>query len=89
VTSSRSEEEIRLALRAFVRDASEGKVSEVTDTTPLFGKEGALKSVHVLELILLLEELTARPVDVQSLKPGAFIDIEAIVSGFVRSSEFV
>jgi hypothetical protein len=34
-----------------------------------------ISSLHILELILLLEQLRQRPIDVSQLKPGVFRDI--------------
>ena len=73
----------RERLRAFVAATSERfDPSTFTDTTPLFAG-GVLRSVHVLDLILLLEELTGRPIDVERLGPGAFRDIDTLCSTFV------
>ena len=45
--------------------------------TPLLDS-GLLTSFQVMELILFLEELTGRPVDVGRLQAGAFRDLDTI-----------
>lgn len=77
----KSQPEIRATLRAHVRDVTDAADAAVNDDTPLF-RSGLLKSVHVMELILLVEELSGRPVDVEKLKPGAFESVDAIWKGF-------
>jgi hypothetical protein len=74
-----SDHEFRTALRAWVR-AKTG-ADGLTDLTPLF--EGRrLRSVHVPELLLLLERLRGAPIDVEGLRPGDFRDIDTLVRRF-------
>ena len=77
-----SEEDIRYALRQWISSAS-GKttVNELSDDTPLF-RSGILKSVQVSDLILQIEELAERTVDVEQIKPGVFRDIDTIYRTF-------
>jgi hypothetical protein len=75
----RSEAEIRAALRTFVQRQARG--TPVTDQTPLFSQR-VLRSVHLPELILLLERLRGVPIDVERLRQGDFDTIDAIVSRF-------
>jgi hypothetical protein len=56
--------------------------SSVTETTPLLS-ERLINSMHVTELLLVLEELRGEPVDVQKLGPGVFKDIQTIVQTFL------
>ncbi|WP_117212893.1 hypothetical protein [Allorhizocola rhizosphaerae] len=75
----RSEADIRAALHAFVqRHAND---FPLTDDTPLFTLR-VLRSVHLPELILLLERLRAGPIDVEQLQPGDFASIDVIVRRF-------
>jgi hypothetical protein len=53
----------------------------VTDTTPIF-EQRALLSVHVPELILLMERLRGEPIDVEDLRPSDFRDIATLASRF-------
>jgi hypothetical protein len=43
-------------------------------------EEGLVTSLQVLDLLLLVEELTGTPVDVARLRPGAFASVRAIVA---------
>jgi hypothetical protein len=78
----RSEAEIRAALRSFVQRQAKGV--PVTDQTPLFTQR-VLRSVHLPELILMLERLRGAPVDVECLRQGDFDSIDAIVNRFGES----
>ncbi|WP_373234572.1 hypothetical protein [Mycobacterium marinum] len=75
----RSELEIREALRSWVFTRAPGiEPAEFTDQTPLF-EERHLRSVHVPELLLLLERLRGSPIDIEDLRPGDFRDIDTMV----------
>ena len=76
---------IRDALRRWIAETS-GKVSveALADDTPLF-RSGILKSVQVGDLILFIEELSERPVEVDRIKPGVFRDIDAIYKSFFEA----
>jgi hypothetical protein len=75
----RSETEIRTELRTFVRCRA-GDVA-VTDQTALFALR-VLRSVHLPELIILLERLRGAPIDVEQLRVGDFESIDVIVARF-------
>ena len=76
------EQEIRAALRSWVLAKASGLDSaRLTDTTPLF-EERRLRSVHLPELLLLLERLRGEPIDVEDLRPGDFRDIDTLVLRF-------
>ena len=79
----RSEAEIRTRLRSFVRRRAGDR--PVSDSTPLLA-DSILRSVHVPELILLLERLRGAPIDVERLRPGDFDSIDAIVERFGPAS---
>ncbi len=74
--------DVRDALRQWIADVS-GKTSveDLADDTPLF-RSGVLKSVQIGDLILTIEELAERPVDVEQIKPGVFSDIDTIYRNF-------
>lgn len=73
----------RAALRDWVaaraRDIDPG---QLTDTTALF-EDGVLTSLQFPELILLIERLRGREIDVTALAPGDFRDVATIVDRFV------
>lgn len=77
-----TETDVRDALRHWITGAS-GKtpVENLSDDTPLF-RNGILKSVQVSDLILYIEELAERAVDVEQIKPGVFRDIDTIYRNF-------
>ncbi|HEX2313486.1 MAG TPA: hypothetical protein VHJ17_07140 [Thermomonospora sp.] len=78
----RSDEEVLAELRGWVlgkaRDLDE---TALTGRTPLF-EERHLRSVHLPELLLLLERLTGAPIDVEDLRPGDFRDLDTIMARF-------
>jgi hypothetical protein len=78
----RSEQEIRDSLRSWVlTKAADPDTAEITDRTALF--EGRyLRSIHLPELLLLLERLSGTAIDVEDLRPGDFRDIDAMVLRF-------
>ena len=73
---------VRQRLRGFVlahgRDVS---AATLDDGTPLFD-DRILTSLQVPELLLLIESLRGRDVDVLDLSPGDFQDIDTIVARF-------
>jgi hypothetical protein len=78
----RSEPEIREALRSWVLSKARNlDSSALTDKTPLF-EERQLRSLHLPELLLLLERLRGEPIDVDDLRPGDFRDIDTLVLRF-------
>jgi len=79
----RSEAAIRAAVRAFVLHKADGLC--VSDDTPLF-KMRILRSIHLPELIILLERLRGAPIDVERLAHGDFDSIETIVERFGTAS---
>lgn len=78
----RSEREIRAALRSWVLDKAKNLDCHVlTDQTPLF-EERYLRSLHLPELLLLIERLRSAPIEVDDLRPGDFRDIDTLVLRF-------
>ena len=72
----------REALRQWVAGVSDKTTLEnLAVDTPLF-RNGILKSVQVSDLILYIEELAGRAVDVEQIKPGVFRDIDTIHRNF-------
>jgi hypothetical protein len=74
----RSEQEFRGELRAWA--AAKAGVP-VTDRQQIFS-ERTLRSVHIPELLLLMERLRGAPIDVEALRPGDFRDIDTLVARF-------
>ena len=78
--------EIRAKLRDWVVRTN-GKVSpaDIRDDTPILERR-IVKSLDIMDLILFLEELRGRPIEVEKLKPGVFRDIDAIWTNFFEGS---
>jgi hypothetical protein len=77
-----SEPQIRRALRSWVLAKASGlDAAGLTDQTPLFANRH-LRSVHLPELLLLLERLSGVPIEVDDLQPGDFSDIDTLVRRF-------
>jgi len=77
-----SEQEVRRALREWVLSKSKGlDPVALTDTTAIF-EQRYLRSLHVPELLLLLERLRGEPIDVEDLQAGDFRDIDTLMARF-------
>jgi hypothetical protein len=74
------------ALREWVASkARDLPPTGLTDDLPLL--EGRyLTSLHVPELILLLERLRGQAIDVEQLRPGDFRDIATIAARFLPAA---
>lgn len=82
-----SEIAVKRALRDWiVRTSGRVDAAVVTDGTPLVA-QGILKSVDVMELILFIEELLERSIDVERIVPGSFGSIDAIYRSFFGEDE--
>jgi len=69
---------VRAALRRWVAEVS-GKVGphELDDATPIIERR-IITSVQVMDLILFLEHLRGKAIEVDQLEPGAFRSIDAL-----------
>jgi hypothetical protein len=77
-----SESEMRQALREWILGKAEDlDPAALTGTTPLF-EERHLRSLHVPELLLLLDRLRGEPIDVDDLGAGDFRDIDTLMAKF-------
>jgi hypothetical protein len=75
--------EVRQALRAWVRRYSTVEVPETFDDhTPLITTR-YLTSLQVADLLLYVEELRGESLDVGSLRPGVFRDIDTLYATFL------
>lgn len=73
----------RRRLREWVIRGGRIRGEDLRDDTPLLERR-VITSPQVMDLILLIEELTGRPVDIERLKPGLFRDIDAICRNFLE-----
>jgi len=78
----RTEEEIRQSLRDWIIKTS-GKIlpEELTDETPIIERR-IISSLQVMDLILFLERLSNKAIEVDDLKPGVFQNIDSIYKNF-------
>ena len=78
----KTEAEIRHALRQWIVDKT-GRVSrnDLSDTTPIV-EHRIITSLQIMDLLLFVEKLSGKPIDVEDLKPGAFKDVDTIYERF-------
>lgn len=77
----------RLALRRWVLQTARNLDDEtLTDTTPLF-EARHLTSLNVPELLITLEELRGRALDLARLKPGDLQDLRTIYERFLEPAQ--
>lgn len=77
-----AETSIRRALRDWViKNSGRIKPEALTDDTPII-EQRIISSLQVMDLILFVEKLTGKPIDVEHLKPGVFRNISAIYRNF-------
>jgi len=74
----------RERLREWVIRGGRIRREELRDDTPLL-ESRVITSLQLLDLILLIEELAGRPVDIARLKPGLFRDLDTICRNFLES----
>lgn len=76
-------EDIKLALKEWIAKKSGGKtaLADLKDDTPII-EQRIISSLQVMDLIMYLEKLRGKPVEVESLKPGAFSTVSAIHANF-------
>ncbi len=75
-----SEDDFRTQLRDWVNGKAKTE-APVTDQTKIFA-ERVLRSVHVPELLLLMERLRGEPIDIEDLRPADLRDIDTLVARF-------
>ena len=82
----RTETEIREALRNWIAKTN-GKIQpdELNDDTPII-EQRIISSLQVMDLIFLIEKLSNKSIEVESLKVGVFRNINAIYDNFFRAS---
>jgi len=77
--------EIRDALRAWIVKTN-GKIQpdQLDDETPII-EQRIITSLQVMDLILFLEKLSNRSIEVDTLKVGVFRNINSIYDAFFAS----
>lgn len=82
-------DKMRLALRDWVLGkAKDLDPTALTDQTQLLA-ERHVRSIHIPELLLLLERLRGAPIDVEALQPDDFRDIDTLVARFAGAERGV
>jgi hypothetical protein len=84
----KSESAIRSELRRWILSNGGGDAKGFDDQTPIF-RDGILKSVHIMDLILLVEELSGRSLEIEELNPRSFGSIDAIYDTFFCGREML
>jgi hypothetical protein len=80
----RTEAEIRLALRQWVlKNGHKIAAEDLSDDTAII-EQRIITSLQIMDLILFIETLTGRAIEVDSLKPGAFGNLNAIYKSFFQ-----
>lgn len=81
----KTEQEYKQELLNWVLKVStKVKAEDLTVTTPLI-ETRIISSMQVMELILFLEKLKGSRLNMKSMKPGAFRDIESIYTTFLKA----
>jgi len=82
----KSEVEIRQSLRQWISTKSKTvDVEKLQDSTRIL-EERIITSVQLMDLIMYLEFLMGKPVDVTQLKPGVFNTINSIYESFFENT---
>ncbi len=79
------EDEIREELRGWILDrasAAEERLS--SDELPIL-EEGLLSSLDIVEFILFIESLRGEEVDIESIEPEVFTNINTLYEAFFES----
>lgn len=78
----KTEAQMKQELREWVLKKN-GKIDahELTDETQII-EQRIITSLQIMDLILYLEKITGKPVEIEQLKPGAFKNIQTIYQNF-------
>jgi acyl carrier protein len=78
--------DIKTALKEWIAKKSGGKISaaDLKDDTPII-EQRIISSLQVMDLILHLERLRGKPVEIESIRPGAFSTVAAIHANFFEA----
>ena len=80
----KTENEIRQSLREWiVKTIGKIRPEELDDETPIIERR-IISSLQLTDLILMLERLSDNPIDIETLKPGVFRNINAIYRNFFQ-----
>ncbi|HEY9869235.1 MAG TPA: hypothetical protein V6D08_08725 [Candidatus Obscuribacterales bacterium] len=83
----KTEAEIRLALRQWVlKNSNKISAEDLGDDTAII-EQRIITSLQIMDLILFIETLTNCPIEVDSLKPGTFRNLNTIYKGFFHGDD--
>ena len=77
-----NESEIRTALRDWIIARSKRKLGAEFDSKTKIVEDGIISSLDIAEFILFLENLRQREIDIDSIEPSHFADIDSIYTAF-------
>lgn len=82
----KTETQIRQALRDWIVNRSEEMAPQGLNDQTLILEQRLISSLQVMDLMLFIEELSGEPIDVESLRPGVFQNIDAIYQHFFEKA---
>jgi acyl carrier protein len=77
----KNEIETKTALRDWIVRKAKIQPEDLNDRTP-FLEQRIISSVQLMELILFMEDLSGKPIDVKALKKGMLRDVDTIFRNF-------
>ena len=79
------EDEIRKELRGWILDRASAPEERLSrDELPIL-EEGLLSSLDIVEFILFIESLRGEEVDIESIEPEVFSNINTLYEAFFES----
>ncbi len=79
------EDEIREELRGWILDRASAAEERLSgDELPIL-EEGLLSSLDIVEFILFIESLRGEEVDIESIEPEVFTNINTLYEAFFES----
>lgn len=78
---------LRSALRTWVGQARKQSFDyEIKDDTPII-EQRIITSIQVMDLLLFIEELIGRPIEIEQVRPSSFRDINSICNAFFEETQ--
>jgi acyl carrier protein len=77
----KTETEVKNALRDWISRKGKIKAEGISDQTAIV-EQRIISSVQLMELILFIEDLSGKSIDVKKLKKGMLRDIDTIYGNF-------
>ena len=81
-----NEKEIKQSLREWVAKKNNSFLPEPIMNDTLIVEKRIITSVQIMDLILYLESITGKPVNIDQVQPGVFGSIDSIYSAFFTES---